>query len=381
MKYFYVCLIVYIGLLTTISCKKTNNNTDSPSPIIVPTKIDSTVSAPTGIIVKPGYRLDTISWNKNNEKNLSGYKIYRDTIPSPSKLIATLSTATNSYLDTGLKINKKYYYLISAYNTYNKEGKTAGDVVTNSVILGQIGGLHYVNWSFPTNTFKNLQHTVTIKNMPTNWDGTPNNDGLYFQMYNAFINDTIQFYYGFQTSLQGKKGFIFSRFSTRDLSNVIIPTGGWSESAGYEGNFVGVRKWYDWGTGSYQVTLNLDSTDHVGDWYSVYVKNLQTNAIDYMGSLRFETSSNSTGIKSGFGTWTELYAKDQLNPNTPLPNWNISVVKVLADGNLPVHASSLYSEDAYGAVRMPTNISSTNKVVLFDMGYDAMRLNSKGNLW
>jgi hypothetical protein len=69
-----------------------------------------------------------------------------------------------------------------------------------------------------------------------------------------------------------------------------------------------------------------------------------------MGSLRFEKSSKSSGIKSGFGSWTEIYSKG--NPiNSPIPDWNISIDKVLADGNLPVHCNSVYSEDVYGSVR------------------------------
>ncbi|MDE3184203.1 MAG: fibronectin type III domain-containing protein [Bacteroidota bacterium] len=361
-----------------LGCSKNGTLTLNNNNLI---NIDSSITTPTGLRGNTGYRLDTLIWNNNLGSNLIGYKIYRDTIASPSKLIATIPKGTNMYIDTGLGIYKKYYYAVSAYNAYKESPKSPVlSLITDTIKLGQTGGLHYVNFDFPTNTFTNLTHTITIKNLPTNWDGTLNNDGIYLQLYNAYINDTIQFYYGFQTELNGKKGFIFSRWSTRDLSNTQIAPGGWNESGGYEGNFVGVRKWYDWGRGTYTIALNLDSTDLVGDWYSVWVTNNQNNIRDYMGSLRFEKSSLGTGIKSGFGLWTELYGKNG-QPNTPLPNWNISIDKVTADGNLPSHCWSQYSEDVYGSVRMPTNISSKNKIVYLDMGYDALRLNPKSELW
>jgi hypothetical protein len=368
-------------LFLNCSKSKTANTAPSPPPPVV--VIDSSISSPKGLNIKTGYRLDTLTWQNNSEANLEGYKIYRDVNPAPNKLIATLSKGASSFIDTALISGQKYYYAITAYNTYTKESSKSSEVSTilEAAKLGQIGGLHYTYWTFGKATFNKLEHTVSFLSLPTNWDGTVNGDGLYFQMYQGWLNDTIGFYYGFQTRLQSlitgqvKKGFIFSRWSTRDTANYRVAPGGWGESAGYEGNFLGVRKWYEWGKGSYTVTLNKDSTGTKGDWYSVWVTNNQTYAKDYMGSLRFEKSTKSSGIKDNGITWTEIYSKDPLKKDTPLPNWLLSIEKVNADGSNPAKATSDYSD------KMPTNIYAKNSIVYFDMGFNAMRLNNKGVLW
>lgn len=131
--------------------------------------------------------------------------------------------------------------------------------------LGEIGGLHYVWWDFGTDNFESLRIYVTIYNEPDN------DDGLYFQMYQGRIND-VGFYFGLQTRLSNPntgvtaKGLIFSRWETRDLSNVRPAEGGWSQSAGYEGDFVGIRKHYEWTNHSYQLKIAYVESDEVGDY-------------------------------------------------------------------------------------------------------------------
>src|SRR3989344_4353507 len=86
------------------------------------------------------------------------------------------------------------------------------NVFENYVLsLGEIGGLHYLWWDFGFSKFKNMEFNITIHNEPTN------KDGLYFQMYQGFINNT-GFYFGLQTDVfkpnvgSTGKGLIFSRW-------------------------------------------------------------------------------------------------------------------------------------------------------------------------
>ena len=56
---------------------------------------------------------------------------------------------------------------------------------------------------------------------------------------------------------------IFSRWGTRDLEWARWPEDdGWAESSGHEGDFIRVRRFYDWGPGDYVVRLAPDGADH-----------------------------------------------------------------------------------------------------------------------
>ena len=102
-----------------------------------------------------------------------------------------------------------------------------------------------VMWNFGIRRFSSLYFDISIKSEPDN------NCGLYLQMYEGNING-VPFYFGLQTRVYRKgygllgRGMIFSRWNTRDLSNVRIVEGGWLESSGKEGDFVGIRKLYNW---------------------------------------------------------------------------------------------------------------------------------------
>jgi hypothetical protein len=194
------------------------------------------------------------------------------------------------------------------------------------------------------------------------------------------MNDTIGFYYGIQTRLRKpsgevKKGIIFSRWKTRDKKNYAVSNGGWGESAGYEGDFIGIRKNYEWEVGQYEIGIQKDSTDVIGDWYGLKIKNISTNVEEYIGSLRFEKSTKSTGMKSGGITWSELYTK--LSQNTPIPNWHVSVNSVYANESYtPKRVYLTYSDSKFLEF---SNIYTTNNIdVHFLMGPNVKRTVERG---
>lgn len=245
--------------------------------------------------------------------------------------------------------------------------------------VGEIGGLHYVFWSFGRNNFHSVAVNITVHGEPDN------GDGLYFQMYQGQING-VPFYFGLQTDVikpQGPagKGLIFSRWETRDLSNVRIVAGGWSQSAGYEGDFVGIRKNYEWTTHSYELRIAYIETDEVGDWYGVWIVDLSNGEEDYLGSIRFPgTTPANAGIWDGGITWTELYFKEV--QETPIPTWHVSIDSIRAmdtDGReyLPRYATSHYSEirntDIY--------YDAVTEKIHFEMGCNVSRTHAAGRLF
>ena len=372
--------LVPILLLVVLACTKTtspvqNNIISNPQPVV---KVDSSVSAPSNVSIIHSFRMCTIKWNNSVTSYFPvlGYRIYRDTVDNPKNIISELSPYDTKYQDTGLLTGKKYYYSITSFNKYRESPIVSCSAITDSAVIGS----QYVGFSFQKERFTNLQQTITFNNEPTQWDGTPDKSGIFVQLYNWIINDpniSTGFYFGFQTNLAGtggKRGFLFSKWGTTDLKNTIVAPGGWAvnptAAQSGEGAFVSVRKLYDWSKGTYVVTLNRDSSDTVGDWYSIHITNSK-GVVDYIGSIRFDFSSKGSGILSGGGPFTEIYARVG---NTPIPNWNITIDKVLADGQPPIHAKSICNG-------LPMNISSINNAVHLDMGYYALRLNEDGDLW
>lgn len=223
--------------------------------------------------------------------------------------------------------------------------------------LGEIGGLHYVYWDFGTNNIRGIVVNITICDEPDN------KDGLYFQMYQGQING-VGFYFGIQTDVYRPdigstgKGLIFSRWGTRDISNVRTVAGGWSQAAGYEGDFVGIRKNYEWTTHSYQLKVSYTEADGEGDWYGVWILDLNSSTEDFLGSMRFpKTTPEKSGIQNGGITWTELYYKKV--SETPPPTWHVSVDSIEATG-------------ADGAKYLPKSARSDySKITNTDIYYDA----------
>ena len=376
-------LFFALGILFLFACNKTEvQNTPIASTPKAP-------SSPTGIKSTPGFYSITLSWDNPNNQNIKTCKIYRDTSINPSKLYKEIPYSTQ-FKDDLVSLTKKYYYKISFTDNNNLESNLSAEVNsiaqepvnTNQPINGEIGGIDYAFWNFGTPVFTKVSHTFTIYNEPTNADGSINKDGLYYQFYQGIINDTIGFYYGIQTSVWNpnginKKGIIFSRWKTRDVLNYKIANGGWGQSAGYEGDFIGVRINYEWGIGTYTIEVKKDSSDNKGDWYGLWITNTSNKQNTYCGSIRFETSSKSSGIKSSGITWSELYFK--ADKNTTLPNWHVSVDEVLADNKAPINVTSDYNKNTF--VGFSNIFTTNNKDVHFLMGPKVLTYKPAGKLW
>ncbi len=118
-------------------------------------------------------------------------------------------------------------------------------------------------------------------------------NGIYLMTCFGDVDGT-GYYFGLQTDVYepgagGRgKGLIFSRWKTRDLRNARIPRDGWMQSSGHEGDFIGVRRSYDWTKGEYRVRIGQDGADDsVGRWFGVWITDISTDVETWIGSLRF----------------------------------------------------------------------------------------------
>jgi hypothetical protein len=144
----------------------------------------------------------------------------------------------------------------------------------------------------------------------------------------------VKFYGGLQTSANGwasrtnqervniGKGGIFSRWGKGKLS-VAQARGAEDshyEAAGYEGDFVSVRRPFAWNKGTYTWSLRAADTETVDGqsytWVSCFVTAQETGLTHFIGSLRFE-GTNLTFWKQ-HAAFVEVYSTAK-NPRSAIP--------------------------------------------------------------
>lgn len=189
-------------------------------------------------------------------------------------------------------------------------------------------------WNFaePTPHFKSLDMDVTIdRDVPTNVN-------LYISPCGTGELSGVKFYGGFQSNTTGWKskdnhervhigrGVIFSRWGKGQLSVAQARGANDSiyEAAGYEGDFVSVRRPFTWNKGTYTWSLRACDSETVGTnvftWISCFVTAHDTGATHYIGSLRFEGADLTFWNKHG--AFVEIYS------TTLIPHSEIPEVKV-----------------------------------------------------
>jgi hypothetical protein len=83
-------------------------------------------SAPTGLAATPGNAQVTLNWNASS--SATTYYVKRSTTAGTETQIAT--PTSTSYTDTGLTNGTKYFYVVSAYNSYGQSPNSAEVSVT-----------------------------------------------------------------------------------------------------------------------------------------------------------------------------------------------------------------------------------------------------------
>ena len=99
----------------------------------------STPSSPSSLTATGAVNKVVLSWSAPSDNGglaIKGYKVYRDTTPSPTTLIQTLDNVT-TYTDTGLTAGTVYYYRVKAINAIG-DGNYSNEA--NAVTLSIVGG-------------------------------------------------------------------------------------------------------------------------------------------------------------------------------------------------------------------------------------------------
>lgn len=121
------------------------------------------------------------------------------------------------------------------------------------------------------------------------------------------------------------KGIIFNRWGTTDTSSFSRTTGdGWTETGTLGGDFISVRRTFDWDTGNYSVRVAQDGEDDdaddaggVGRWFGMWITDKSNGNETKMGSLKFPyTDGNAPSIRArglGLGSLIAITGESAIN--------------------------------------------------------------------
>ncbi len=202
----------------------------------------------------------------------------------------------------------------------------------------------YINWRWGSDQdgLRELVTDFTIQNDVGDWS---DQHGYFLILIQNSISGA-GFYFGLQTDANRRgKAVIFSRWGTRDLANArYAQTDGWTESAGHEGDFIGVRRSYDWGEGDYRIRIAPDGLDSDGEWFGLWITDLDTSDTTWIGSLKFPLLNGTATFRPHSSATIELYGNPLIRP-IDIPQWHVSVKRPLGDNVLSTWGFTNYPFD------------------------------------
>lgn len=201
-------------------------------------------------------------------------------------------------------------------------------------------------WNFAEKTphFESLDIDVTIdRDVSTNVN-------LYIAPCGLGQLSGVDFYGGLQSNVNGweaktnqtrvhiGKGGIFSRWGHKSLS-VDQARGAPDsrfEAAGYEGDFVSVRRPLVWNKGTYTWSLRACDTETVGTnvytWISCFIRSHETGLTRYIGSLRFEGTDLTFWPRHA--AFVEVYSTAKI-PKSEIPEVKVTFGYPRINGRAP----------------------------------------------
>ena len=192
--------------------------------------------------------------------------------------------------------------------------------------------------------FQSYSIDVTIS------DDVPSSTNLYIAPIGLGHFGKAQFYGGIQTQVDGhtKKdaevrklgpGFLFSMWGERSLDAIRPSIGGFCQSSGHEGDFVSVRRPYEWHKGKYTFKMvRMDREEIDGKpftWVGVFVYSHEKDENAFVGALRFQ--GDDLVLSRKLASFVEVYGRRI--PVAEIPKVTVTLGNLVVNGR-PVSVSS-----------------------------------------
>lgn len=193
--------------------------------------------------------------------------------------------------------------------------------------------------------FESLAVDVTID------QDVPSSVNLYIAPIGLGHLSKTPFYGGIQTQADGytKKdqklrtigpGFLFSMWGERSHDAIRPAEGGLCQSSGHEGDFVSVRRPFEWKKGKYSYRLvkmdreEIDGKAHT--WVGAFVYSYEKDENLFVGALRFK--GEKLALDRKVANFVEVYGRRR--PVTDIPKVTVTFGAPVVNGKVAVQASA-----------------------------------------
>ena len=210
----------------------------------------------------------------------------------------------------------------------------------------------------------------------------PASSNLYIAPIGLGHLSEIAFYGGLQTQADGYpkrdpklrkigRGLLMSMWGERSLDAIRPADGGFCQSSGHEGDFVSVRRPYEWKPGTYTYRIVRMDREQVGDrstrWVGAFVYSHAADENVFIGALRFPQDDLKLSRK--LASFVEVYGRRV--PVTEIPQVQVTFGNPRING-APVEPRSV---QAVYPKRVPDYAAATwtDGQVLIDVGQPVER--------
>ncbi len=211
-------------------------------------------------------------------------------------------------------------------------------------------------------------------------DDLPANVHVYVAPLGICHLDKTALYGGFQTQADGNtkrdqhlrgigRGLICSMWGERSYDAIRPSIGGFCQSSGHEGDFISVRRPYEWAKGNYTYRLVKMETEKQGDksftWIGAFVYSEANDENVFIGALRAPGTGLSFNRK--FASFVEIYGG--VIPLSDIPKAAVTFGPVKINGQ-PVE---IKSARAIYPVGVPEVAQTTEKEGRLTVNFGTMR--------
>jgi hypothetical protein len=176
----------------------------------------------------------------------------------------------------------------------------------------------------------------------------PRDLNLYISSFYGHINNH-GFYGGVQTKVNGtdKPGLIFSRWDEQDKRAIKTDSLGYTCSSGNEGDFISVRKPFEWSKGRYKISLTADTgtfilNGKIHRWVTMRIYSYDTKQEFINGSLAFP--GDTLTLDKNLSLFVEVYGmlyENKLAIST-IPEMQFSFDRFIVNGQEQVNSGEAY---------------------------------------